>query len=64
MYRRKQPLCRRDPYDPNPEGAVRGVFDDNTGGTVEKTNYPDGSSTVHWGGPAGDMHYDEFGEEC
>ncbi len=31
---------------------------------VEVTRYSDGSSTYHHGGPAGDMSYDEFGEEC
>ena len=31
---------------------------------VVKIHYQDGSTTVHWGGPCGFSHYDEFGEEC
>ena len=34
------------------------------GETVRTTNYSDGSSTVHHGGPCGSVNYDEFGEEC
>ena len=37
---------------------------DQTGGTVDVTYYKNGKSTVHWGGPCGDSHYDENGEEC
>jgi hypothetical protein len=34
-------------------------------GNEEKiTRFSDGSSTRHCGGPCGDMHYDEYGEEC
>jgi len=40
------------------------MVDDGTGGKVEVIYYSDGTSTVHWGGPCGDSHYDEFGEEC
>lgn len=37
---------------------------DNTGSQVEVTRYKDGTSTYHFGGPVGIVHYDENGEEC
>jgi hypothetical protein len=35
-----------------------------TGAYERVTRYPDGSSTWHCGGPCGDVHYDQYGEEC
>lgn len=66
MYTRRTrlPICRKDPYEQSPEGTIYSTVETNTGGVVEHTAYPDGSTTVHWGGPAGPAHYDEFGEEC
>lgn len=36
----------------------------NSGGKTKVTRYDDGSSTVHHGGPVGDVSYNKFGEEC
>jgi len=46
------------------QDSVTKTESDQTGGTVEVTYYKNGKSTVHWGGPCGDSHYDENGEEC
>jgi len=35
-----------------------------TGSQERVTRYPDGSSTRHGGGPAGDTRYNDQGEEC
>lgn len=57
-------------WDDTPEESYEGEYsitrmeDNGTGGKVKVTRYADGSSTVHWGGPCGPMHYDKFGEEC
>ena len=34
-----------------------------TGEKVRVTHYKNGKSTVHFGGPVGDVNYDEYGEE-
>lgn len=34
------------------------------GDDISVTNYSDGSSTYHFGGPCGNVSYNEFGEEC
>lgn len=35
-----------------------------SGEEIEVTRYSDGSSTHHFGAMAGDIEYDENGEEC
>jgi hypothetical protein len=34
------------------------------GADYERTDYSDGSSTVHHGGPCGSTDYDHLGREC
>lgn len=35
-----------------------------SGTSVKVTRYSDGSSKVHFGGPVGDVNFDENGEQC
>jgi hypothetical protein len=35
-----------------------------SGSEVDVTDWSDGSSTHHFGGPVGDVEFDENGEEC
>ena len=39
-------------------------MDDISGGKVRTTQYADGSTTYHFGGPCGSVSYDKFGNEC
>ena len=43
------------------EVGTRGYTQFNGGPWVAVTNHSDGSSTVHCGGPCGDLYVDEFG---
>jgi hypothetical protein len=54
-----------DQYSGEPgESETKVERNPSTGAMERVTNYSDGSSKRHGGGPAGDMNYDEFGEEC
>ena len=44
-------------------GAIRRTIHFN-GSDYETTDYSDGSSTVHHGGPCGSTNYDHLGREC
>jgi hypothetical protein len=57
-------MCYRDRENMNRDDFEEGYEDDNTGGKVRVSRYSDGTTTVHHGGPCGDSHYDENGEEC
>lgn len=48
-------------YDEDAEETTQEL---SSGSSVPVTNYSDGSSTVHFGGPCGPVDYDENGEEC
>lgn len=39
-------------------------YDGGTGCTHRVTNFSDGSSITHFGGPVGDVKTNKFGEEC
>lgn len=67
MYNKRRPMSSRpirekDQYSKNDKRTTNN--DDGTGGKVSETNYSDGSSTVHFGGPVGDVNYDQYGNEC
>lgn len=53
------PMCYQDLED-----LDRGDFRDVVVDDDHVTYFSDGTSTRHGGGPAGDMHYDKYGEEC
>ena len=65
MYGNRRPMCNA--YDPSKS------YDRDHHSTKEfywqghkerVTRFKDGSSIHHGGGPCGDMHYDENGDEC
>lgn len=64
----REPMCNWDDDDFSDDDRKQiktGNYRSGSTGSDERvTNYPDGSSIRHGGGPAGDMQYDEFGEEC
>lgn len=65
MYNSKRPLSRT--YDPNKsydQGHHKTEEFDWQGHKERVTRFRDGSSIRHGGGPCGDTHYDENGEEC
>lgn len=70
MYPRdrdSEPMCNwdDDQFTGCPGESMTGYeHNGSTGGYYKVTNYSDGSSKRHGGGPVGDMCYDEFGEEC
>lgn len=64
MYSNKPPLCKTPLSKLHPSDYTRKKVKHNSGAIIEETHYKDGSSTVHWGGPVGDSHYDSNGEEC
>lgn len=65
MYNNRRPMCNDyDPskdYEPDHHTRKRESWQ---GHDEEVTRFKDGSSIRHGGGPCGDMHYDENGEEC
>jgi len=66
MYREKpKRMCYRDRKELD-IGDAKDVEerDGSTGTTHRVTRFQDGSSTYHFGGPVGDVHYDEYGNEC
>lgn len=61
-FRVERPMCNR-PDEVSDEDRRSG-FERHNGTDFKVTRYSDGTSTVHHGGPCGDTHYDENGEEC
>jgi hypothetical protein len=65
MYPSQEPMCNRslDDYD---EDDYEDTFESmgDGGSPVRVTNFKDGSSVTHFGGPVGDVRTDRFGEEC
>jgi len=59
-----EPMCSRDPRTLGPGDSKTDLVDDGTGGKVRRTDFTDGSSTTHGGGPCGDRHSDKWGREC
>jgi hypothetical protein len=54
---------RSNPYFK--DHGAKEVEDTNLAGSkVKTTQYSDGSTTYHFGGPVGDISYDEYGNEC
>lgn len=65
MYSRRKPAC--NDYDPSrsyDRDHHKTEEFDWQGHTERVTRFKDGSSIRHGGGPCGDTHYDENGEEC
>lgn len=65
-FRNMNPMSSRPQEEKDrfaPEDVMQDVEHVN-GTKVPVTRYRDGSSTVHWGGPCPDTHYDAYGEEC
>ncbi len=63
-FRNNNPMCYWDKRKLKRGDATTSNEPNNTGSTFRVTRYKDGTSTVHHGGPCGDSHYDENGEEC
>ena len=59
-----RPMSLRNDRDVSEWDYSRNWESDNTGGKVEVTRYADGSSTYHFGGPCGPIHFDSNGEMC
>jgi len=55
--------AQKDPHFTD-ENATEGYITSPAGTKVRVTNYSDGSTTYHHGGPAGDSCYNENGDEC
>jgi hypothetical protein len=69
MYRNnKNPMCNwnDDSFSEDDRKKTRKVRErsGSTGSEERITYYPDGSSIRHGGGPTGDTHYNDIGEEC
>lgn len=63
-FRLENPMCRRPRSTLSPSDYTTSYENDNTGGKIKVTQFKDGSCTYHHGGPVGDAHYDDLGEEC
>lgn len=57
-------MCRRDTDRMSRGDYYTTTERDNTGGSVDKTYFSDGSSITHHGGPCGPSYSDEYGREC
>lgn len=64
MFRRRPLMCQMDLEDVHRDDHRTDMVPDGTGGMVSRTVFADGSTTYHFGGPVGNVCYDENGEEC
>lgn len=61
----REPMCNRyDRGDFEPGDYEESWENDGTGGKVKVTNFSDGSSITHFGGPCGPVRTDRYGNEC